>query len=266
MEYKISIGQVSKMYGISLDTLRHYDRIGILKPIVDPTNGYRYYFLEHLDLLESILVGKYLKTPLKDMKLIFQEESIHQYMELIEKQEKTIQEKITHLQQLEKYTGQLKKLLYEILDFKNDYDFEQMIAEDVDLQLYFMKLPDLLKRYVEIEDEVKEYDVEHYVMFYRNSEGDIVENDEYAIFSILPEYKNNINENNVLDFEFKQYAGKYIKVRFYGNKEEMKKYLKQLASFFHSDCSNPEILVKYEFSLLHRDLHHEYFAEILLPV
>ncbi|MFL1671473.1 MerR family DNA-binding transcriptional regulator [Paenibacillus dendritiformis] len=262
MEYKISIGQVSKMYGISLDTLRHYDRIGILKPIVDPSNGYRYYSLEHLDLLESILVGKHLKTPLKDMKLIFQEESIHQYVELIEKQENTIQEKIKHLQQLEEYTGQLKKLLCEIMDFKNDYDFEQMIAEDVDLHLYFMKLPDLLKRYVEIEDEVKEYDVEHYVMFYRNSEGDIVENDEYAIFSILPEYK----KNNALNLESRHYAGTYIKVRFYGNKEEMKKYLKQLASFFHSDCSNPEIFVKYEFSLLHRDLNHEYFAEILLPV
>lgn len=266
MKYKISIGQVSKMYGISLDTLRHYDRIGILKPIVDPSNGYRYYSLEHLDLLESILVGKYLETPLKDMKLIFQEKSIHKYVELIEKQENTIQEKIKHLQQLEEYTGQLKKLLYEIMDFKNDYDFEQMIAEDVDLQLYFMKLPDLLKRYVEIKDKVRDYDVEHYVMFYRNSEGDIVENDEYAIFSILPEYKSKSEENNALNLESRHYAGTYIKVRFYGNKEEMKKYLKQFVSYFHSDCSDPEILVKYEFSLLHRDLNHEYFAEILLPV
>ncbi|WP_082112386.1 MerR family DNA-binding transcriptional regulator [Paenibacillus sp. DMB20] len=65
MDFRISIGKVSKMYGISLDTLRHYDKIGILKPIVDETNGYRYYSLEHLDLLEHILVGKYLEIPLK---------------------------------------------------------------------------------------------------------------------------------------------------------------------------------------------------------
>ncbi|NKI22315.1 MerR family DNA-binding transcriptional regulator [Paenibacillus dendritiformis] len=266
MKYKISIGQVSKMYGISLDTLRHYDRIGILKPIIEPSNGYRYYSLEHLDLLESILVGKYLETPLKDMKFIVQEESIHKYVELIEKQENAIQEKIKHLQQLEEYTGQLKKLLYEIMAFKNDYDFEQMIAEDVELQLYVMKLPDFLKRYVEIKDKVRDYDVEHYVMFYRNREGDIIEYDEYAIFSILPEYKLKSEENKVLNLESRQYAGTYMKARFYGTKEEMKTYLKQLVSFFHIDCSTPEILVKYEFCLLHRDLNHEYFAEILLPV
>ncbi|WP_349947514.1 MerR family transcriptional regulator [Lacrimispora sp. BS-2] len=31
----LRIGQVSKWYGISLDTLRHYDRKGLLEPIVD---------------------------------------------------------------------------------------------------------------------------------------------------------------------------------------------------------------------------------------
>lgn len=266
MKYKISIGQVSKMFGISLDTLRHYDRIGILKPIVDQTNGYRYYSLEHLDLLEYILVGKYLETPLKDMKLMLQEENINNYVALIEKQEKTIKEKLKHLQHLEEYVGQLKKLLYEILDFKNIHDFEQMTAEDVDLHLYFIKVPDMLKRYVDLEDELREYNVENYVMFYSNSEGEIVENDEDAIFSIYPEYNNKTEENNVPDFELRHYAGKYIKVRFYGNKEEMKNYLKQLVSYFHSNGSNTEILVNYEFSLLRGDLNNENFVEILLPV
>ncbi len=64
----LRIGQVSKLYGISLDTLRHYDRKGLLEPIVDSQSGYRYYTLEHLDILEMILVGKFTEIPLDQMK------------------------------------------------------------------------------------------------------------------------------------------------------------------------------------------------------
>ncbi|WP_281532626.1 MerR family DNA-binding transcriptional regulator, partial [Anaerocolumna aminovalerica] len=68
MKGLLRIGQVSKLYGISLDTLRHYDRKGLLKPIIDSQNDYRYYSLEHLDILEMILVGKYINIPLDQMK------------------------------------------------------------------------------------------------------------------------------------------------------------------------------------------------------
>lgn len=45
---KFSIGQVSKLFEISKDTLRYYDKIGILKLEVNETNGYRYYYEEDL--------------------------------------------------------------------------------------------------------------------------------------------------------------------------------------------------------------------------
>lgn len=32
MKKYFSIGEMSKLYNISIETLRHYDRIGILKP------------------------------------------------------------------------------------------------------------------------------------------------------------------------------------------------------------------------------------------
>lgn len=51
MQTILKIGEVNKIYGVSLDTLRYYDKIGLLKPIVDPNNSYRYYSLDHLDRL-----------------------------------------------------------------------------------------------------------------------------------------------------------------------------------------------------------------------
>ena len=40
----LTIGQMSKVCGVSVKTLRHYDKIGLLKPQrIDEINGYRYY-------------------------------------------------------------------------------------------------------------------------------------------------------------------------------------------------------------------------------
>ena len=43
MENIISITEMAKLRNISTETLRHYDRIGLLKPVyVDPKTGYRF--------------------------------------------------------------------------------------------------------------------------------------------------------------------------------------------------------------------------------
>ena len=44
MERKYTVGEVSRITGVSKDTLRFYDKIDLFKPkYVDPGNGYRYY-------------------------------------------------------------------------------------------------------------------------------------------------------------------------------------------------------------------------------
>ena len=44
MNKYFSIGEVSKITGLSIDRLRNYDKIGLLKPsYIDPNSGYRYY-------------------------------------------------------------------------------------------------------------------------------------------------------------------------------------------------------------------------------
>ena len=42
MDKYFSIGEVSKITGLSIDRLRNYDKIGLLKPsYIDPKSGYR---------------------------------------------------------------------------------------------------------------------------------------------------------------------------------------------------------------------------------
>ncbi len=53
----LSSGQMSKICGVSLKTLRHYDKIGLLKPErTDAFMGYRYY--EESQIGSMLLIGR----------------------------------------------------------------------------------------------------------------------------------------------------------------------------------------------------------------
>ena len=52
----LKIGEFAWLSQVTVETLRHYDRIGLLKPDhLDPFTGYRYYSLDQLARLNRIL-------------------------------------------------------------------------------------------------------------------------------------------------------------------------------------------------------------------
>ena len=70
MKWIMTVGQMSKLFNITAETLRHYDRIGLLKPIVDEENGYRYYSIKEMEKLDLILK---IKEQAKEKKTILNE-------------------------------------------------------------------------------------------------------------------------------------------------------------------------------------------------
>ena len=53
------IGEFSQMAQVTIRTLRHYDELGLLKPVhIDRFTDYRYYTIEQLLQLNRILVLK----------------------------------------------------------------------------------------------------------------------------------------------------------------------------------------------------------------
>lgn len=62
-----SIGELSKLTGASVRSLRYYETLGILTPAhIDPDSGYRYYSFEQTYLVELILFCIELDIPLKE--------------------------------------------------------------------------------------------------------------------------------------------------------------------------------------------------------
>lgn len=63
----LSIGEISKLSGAHIKSLRYYDRIGVLKPAyIDPDTSFRYYTFSQLGIIEAIQTCVELGIPLKE--------------------------------------------------------------------------------------------------------------------------------------------------------------------------------------------------------
>ena len=56
MKEKYTVSELAKLFGISAQTLRYYDKIGLFQPDdIDETNNYRYYSYEQFFRLSMIV-------------------------------------------------------------------------------------------------------------------------------------------------------------------------------------------------------------------
>lgn len=65
---QLMIGKVANLYDITVQTLRHYDKIGLFRPeVINPETGYRYYSVLQLRELEYILFLRQLHFSLPEI-------------------------------------------------------------------------------------------------------------------------------------------------------------------------------------------------------
>lgn len=91
-----TVKEVSKLTGVSVRTLHHYDAIGLLKPTDVTEAGYRLYDDAALARLQTILLFRELQFPLKEIKAILEnpnfdrEQALRQQIRLLELQHKRL--------------------------------------------------------------------------------------------------------------------------------------------------------------------------------
>ncbi len=100
MEEKFLIGELSKVFDISTDTLRYYDKIGLLKSDCDSNNSYRYYSVEKFFILSRILFLKNLDIPLRDIKNYLHNQKTDHLLKLLKNEEAEIDNRINRLMNL----------------------------------------------------------------------------------------------------------------------------------------------------------------------
>jgi len=98
--YKIN--EVSKLYGIGVDSLRYYERFGILKPRRD-TNGYRLYNLKDMHKLNVIRDLRCLDFSMQQIKEYLDGQCVSNTLELLESELEHVRAKLEEMQRKEHF-------------------------------------------------------------------------------------------------------------------------------------------------------------------
>ena len=97
-----SIGEVSKLFHISVSSLRHYENIGLLHPeYTDLDTGYRYYGTEQFEVLNTIRYLRALDMPLAEIEDFLKNRDIGNIEEKLIQQKKAVLEKQQELKRIE---------------------------------------------------------------------------------------------------------------------------------------------------------------------
>lgn len=100
---KLTISRVAKQIGIGIETIRYYQRIGLIEEPPKPLSGYRVYPVETLSRLRFILRAKALGFSLAEIESLLElgDGSCHESMLVAKSKLALIQQKIADLQNLE---------------------------------------------------------------------------------------------------------------------------------------------------------------------
>jgi MerR family transcriptional activator of bmr gene len=96
-----SIGEVSKIKGITKKALRFYERIGLLKPYyVSPYNKYRYYSIDQFVSIDIIKALRVMDISPLDIKAVFKNKDTREAMQFLDLQKEKAAQKIEELRQV----------------------------------------------------------------------------------------------------------------------------------------------------------------------
>lgn len=99
MKKYFSVGEAAKAVHATSETLRHYDRIGLVKPgKKDEWTNYRYYTEEDIVRLNTVRALQLMDLPLREIKKVLEYDDLEKIVDFLAQAEKKADEKIAALQ------------------------------------------------------------------------------------------------------------------------------------------------------------------------
>jgi DNA-binding transcriptional MerR regulator len=107
MNEKWTIGEVAKLFDVSTDTLRFYEKVGILSSHKNGANGYRYYSYDEIVVLMDILFFRNMELSVKDIKQIITKMDVGDIKNILYQNQRIVEDRIHELIKLRKMIGQV---------------------------------------------------------------------------------------------------------------------------------------------------------------
>lgn len=197
MENHFSIGQMSKLHNISVQTLRHYDKMDLLKPsYTNSSTGYRYYSTRDFLTMDLIKQCKSMGLALDEIKEVIKNyTSLESILDTLSNQRRLVDDKIKELESIKYKINSLEDKIR--LSLKNGIN-EVFIKHNEERK--FLKY-EYTSRYTdEFELNLRELLLE-IEKTYGDSNAEIVFTTSYDDINNINKNANNIHEvtyNNVM--------------------------------------------------------------------
>lgn len=122
MKYRAK--EVSRITGISVDTLRYFEKTGVISPKIDKNNNYRYYSAWDINFLFEYLNYRKLEYSSKDLIQYIHHASLQEQIDMMERQSSYFQEKCEHYQMLYDQSRNHLKAIQNIEGRLNKIEFQ----------------------------------------------------------------------------------------------------------------------------------------------
>lgn len=110
MKKFFSVGEAAKAVGMTAETLRHYDRIGLVSPCrTDEWTGYRYYTDQELARLEIVRALKSLDLPLEEIGRMLASADLGETVRFLREAERSADEKIAELNEMKERIARARR-------------------------------------------------------------------------------------------------------------------------------------------------------------
>lgn len=155
------IGEIAKTYNISVQTLRHYEEIGLLKPAyIDTNTHYRYYSYEQTEILNTIRYLRALGTPLDSIHDFLNNRSLSKMKIMLEKQNDEIEKQMQILQRAQRKIKRRIEILEKAKNVKcniiHEYDAPQIQYTSLQTTLHPTSYLDLESSILSLEKDQQE--------------------------------------------------------------------------------------------------------------
>ena len=165
MSKKYTVGEVSRITGVSKDTLRFYDKINLFKPsLVDPVNGYRYYTYDQFWKIDIIVCCRKLNISIFKIRDILSSQDNDTVVTLMKKH----QQEALYLsdyykrvaEDIEWYSKQHRQIcnarLHSVVTIKQQPERAVIYGENIeDTKAYHLKLQEICRNTVEHNDSFR---------------------------------------------------------------------------------------------------------------
>ncbi|MDD5803786.1 MerR family transcriptional regulator [Blautia sp. HCP3S3_H10_2] len=147
------MGEVARMFHLSVSSLRHYEKMGILIPeVTDPDTGYRYYSTRQFEPLNTIRYLRALDMPLNEIADFLQNRDLDKIEEKLKQQKEIVIQRELELKRVER---KIENRLNQLTDARNStLDVISLITADA-YRLVWIEDTLTIREFVDMETPIR---------------------------------------------------------------------------------------------------------------